>query len=776
MIYVLAVCLLVSLTACGGRNKRNSDSHTGGYTETDITPPVKGGFHSFVNEQGDIICYDYNLLHRYESVDGGRSWSESDGPCAAGGENMYVTACALCPDGSLIIYAPDKGLLKTAANGGFIPYDAEGFVPEEGENSFTNVSLLTVLGEDRLLLSYMGGGVLIQGDETRGRHSIQDSASSDTVVDEEIISAEESENAEHSRQYSSSFSGSGTDRTLLLELGTGRLIADIQAVGAISAASDDETLYLLGMTGEISRYELKDGKPAQGRNLSFGETQDGGSPGGMAMINSGGVLAAGDSGSIYAVHGKDLLSADASGGIQTVLSGADYAFGAPRGEVNSILLLPDGSILLGVSEAMQNFHLYKYTWDENAGTDPDKTITVWSLVDNDLVRAAIAEFRKSHQDTTVVYEIGISGDGGISVEDAIKTLGTRLLSSDGPDVLILDGCPMQSYAQKGMLLDLSGLTDVSGVYSNLISPYYREGALYMIPAQFYMPALIGNEDALRKVVTLEQLAAAARSGKDATFMEPGMGRISDLPEDERAELYFDDLRELCDVLWPACAPAVIKDGRVDSNALASFLSAARIISDKYNLCEDADAEERIVMGFAETGGPTVILTSSLMRYSMGQTNYGAFCAGHFSLLQMTMERAGSAIAPFPGLARGVFIPSTIAAVSADSHDTETAAAFVSMMISFEVQRFNYGTGLPVTKKAVESQIAELKDHATDSGGILNLDADVLISGLVVSSDSDGTLFGMMWGDIESFMKGETDLEGAMTAIENNVRNYLAERQ
>ena len=47
----------------------------------------------------------------------------------------------------------------------------------------------------------------------------------------------------------------------------------------------------------------------------------------------------------------------------------------------------------------------------------------------------------------------------MTLEDALKTLSTDILAGNGPDVLILDGMPVDSYVKKGILTDISDVVD-----------------------------------------------------------------------------------------------------------------------------------------------------------------------------------------------------------------------------------------------------------------------------------------------------------------------------
>ncbi len=60
-----------------------------------------------------------------------------------------------------------------------------------------------------------------------------------------------------------------------------------------------------------------------------------------------------------------------------------------------------------------------------------------------------------YPDTEIVYETGEGAEGSITTADRIRALNARLLSGDGPDILLMDGLSSDSYISKGILADLS---------------------------------------------------------------------------------------------------------------------------------------------------------------------------------------------------------------------------------------------------------------------------------------------------------------------------------
>ena len=53
------------------------------------------------------------------------------------------------------------------------------------------------------------------------------------------------------------------------------------------------------------------------------------------------------------------------------------------------------------------------------------------------VRQAAALFQEMHPELEVSYETGYTGEDGVTLSDAIRTLNTELMAGEGPDLLIL---------------------------------------------------------------------------------------------------------------------------------------------------------------------------------------------------------------------------------------------------------------------------------------------------------------------------------------------------
>jgi len=575
---------------------------------------------------------------------------------------------------------------------------------------------------------------------------------------------------------------------MLCDLYSGQMVADLPVESSVAAASDDATFYLLDSNSSVKSFNLNDGNPSGKPDVRFGgaNAQPGFGPGGgrlgmgfMMMGSSGGnSLALGSEGELYSVEDGSLLLADSSGVISMVLESTAYSIGAPSSTVASVFVLGDGSIVINLLSSGQVNHLYKYVWDENATVNPDKVLSIWSLEENNFVRAAIAELRKKNPDSYVTYEVALAEANAVSASDAIRTLNTQLLNGSGPDVIILDGCPVESYATRGMLLDIKGSVDTGDMYGSLLDAYVSNGKLFCLPTQFMAPVLMASEDYQAKANSLADLIALVVEGNDlpAGGQQGGQNPFAVVDEADRAAMNFNDLKELSNVLWTACAPEIVKDNKLDTGALRQYLEAIKAVSDKYGLTEETQrGRGNMAMATFGRGGVTEV-PGSLVWFTMQRTQYAAYQMSNLLLLNRMMEREGAVVKLFPGMAQGAWQPSTVVGVSADTSVPEFAAALVQTMLSVDVQQLNNGTGLPVTRTGIAAQIDQINYQRSEMGeDEFVFDAGSLIDQLRAPAINDTVLADMMWGSVEKCCKGEIDVEGAVKEIEQNIKNYLAER-
>lgn len=356
----------------------------------------------------------------------------------------------------------------------------------------------------------------------------------------------------------------------------------------------------------------------------------------------------------------------------------------------------------------QNGEIYSYEFDPEASVVPEEQITIYSLYDNETVRRAISVFRKKTPEVYVKFEIGLTGEDSMTESDAIHNLNTRLLAGTGPDLLILDGMPMESYTEKGILADLSGvvkeLESENRFFDKILKAYQQDKGIYVLPVRYYVPILGGDRGELENITDLNTLADLAEQIAMRGETETVLGTYT--------------AEELIRRLYPVCAGEWITKDGVDEEALRQFLTAAEKIyrAEQTNL-EDQERQEHMDMlqrrvdyyGKKEAeklelcaGDQTMELLARLQRIAVG---YLYSMEDYQSMISYNREEANTSLKAWNAQTANVFGPSSLVGLCSNSQNADTASDFVKTLLQTKVQQMDLGDGFPVNADALEQYTA-----------------------------------------------------------------------
>lgn len=140
----------------------------------------------------------------------------------------------------------------------------------------------------------------------------------------------------------------------------------------------------------------------------------------------------------------------------------------------------------------------KGVWGEEKKTASGGSLRIYSLHGGHQIRQAASLFQEMHPELEVSFETGYTGEDGVTLSDAIRTLNTELMAGEGPDLLVLDGLPEDSYAEKGILEDLTDIVEPEKekYFYNIISSYNGGGKICKVPTAFSVPVILGDEETL----------------------------------------------------------------------------------------------------------------------------------------------------------------------------------------------------------------------------------------------------------------------------------------
>lgn len=474
--------------------------------------------------------------------------------------------------------------------------------------------------------------------------------------------------------------------------------------------------------------------------------------------------------------------------VEQLADGNLNSLAKPSVALMSMQVLTDGSFLVFADDG--GAKLLHYVYDPDVPTTPGTVLRVYSLRENQDVQQAISMFQNQNPDYYVELEIGMTGDDAVTASDALRTLNTEIMAGNGPDVLILDGMPMDSYMEKGILADISAeikeVSDGNEIFENITGIYERDGAVYAVPSRFKVPVINGVKEDLDAISDLASLADKATALKAEN-------------SDIKMIMNISSIYWLIKEVYGAYSPALLnEEGRLNEEALTGFLETMKTLFD-LNEYQEGEAIYRNETTAGDAGsydytmlsGSYEWLTHSVL---LDLLNLGTGM-GFAELISLNeRENLDYRLSPLSG--KNVFIPSVIAGVSSRSNEVEGAKAFLKFLLSEDAQKGGMGGGFPVNKKAFKEELVSGSELGFGTTGWTTMDEDgnmedisfdilnpseekqeellSLAESLDTPSLTDAVVEEMVQNVAGSYIKGEISVEDAVSGIKQKMSLYLAE--
>ncbi|MCB6202803.1 extracellular solute-binding protein [Extibacter muris] len=421
-----------------------------------------------------------------------------------------------------------------------------------------------------------------------------------------------------------------------------------------------------------------------------------------ADMDVDGILRLGDSDDCILADSKGLHHLTMGGSMsEDLVDGGTSAFGIPQTNIMDLAQIGKGdyTMLQSVQETSgrSTYVMYRYVYDKKAKAKPSRTLRVYGLEESAAVRQAIAKYQQKHPDVGIEYKTGNAGEGTGTKADSIRALNTELLSGSGADVIMLDGLPADSYIEKGILADISGVLNEAGKESdlsdNIIKPYKKDGSIYQIPTRYGIPLLIGGGNAAE---AFESADALVDYMKDHAWDD-----VMDQVDKESLmklmlNMYYKDI--------------VDKNKQIDTKLLAQLMETVG---------KAEDNEEGSVTSISTWGSDEGMTESD---WDVGK--FGSFDKKD-TLSSKEMKGIQGMMIPYHYLRRegaspsdvnGIFVPHDIAGINKATRNKELAEDFVRMLLSEEVQSMDVENGFPVNEQAMEAWIQSVEETPDEEEG------------------------------------------------------------
>lgn len=479
-----------------------------------------------------------------------------------------------------------------------------------------------------------------------------------------------------------------------------------------------------------------------------------------------------DEGYVYIASQTGLYRTGRDGTVwEQLIDGSLNSMGRQDMFMRSFFKGPDNDYYGVFSTGDSRLKVLHYYYDETVDTVPPETLTVYALRDNATVRQAASILQKNNPQVKVDFRIAVENEEEEVTEDVIRALNTELLNGKGADVLILDGLPMQTYKNKGILADITNLfeTDNDDLLANVRSNFTAEdGKIYYMPARIDVPVIFGEPEAVAAFQDIDRMAAY----------------------DKPQSLFAPDIYEnIINMTSYTCYKELFNEnGTVDGDVLARYLSAVKSAGEKSN----------VQVSYAQSDMERLMVNNTVLPRGFGrQGSYNIAskrCAAGTEILNSidsamlplaAAEMINSEIEPLGG----IYMPNVVAGINASCTNRETAEEFVRTLFGSEVQDESLRDGFSVRNSSldkwakVESEIS----IATSSGeGIMlsgswpvQADRDKILAIVRTASIpalTDQQIVDMIVDGSKDYLNGKETVEDTVQAIENKMKLYVNERE
>jgi len=504
----------------------------------------------------------------------------------------------------------------------------------------------------------------------------------------------------------------------------------------------------------------------------------------------------GEEGVVYLASEKGLYRHAVGGSsVEQLIDGSLSSLGDPSHRIRYAALVDNQEFLVNYNDG----DLVKFTYDAAVSAIPAEKLTVYSLEENDTVRQAISVFQTENPQMYVTYEMGM--EEGVTREDALKKISTQLLGGSGPDVLILDDMPYDSYAEKGILMDLESVLQEAEMkqelFDNLLKPLYADEALYMVPAEFQLPVIAGHQGQVSQVEDYETLADALEQIRKE---QPDVQLI----EECSASGILRSTIMVCAPSWKN------PDNSIHEENLRAFLAQGKRIYDAQmqgtpqealdsyqSRCDDWLADEGIsweesrFFNYADAG--EYLIKNEQLFYGViyDLDSYAGILAS-----SKIKDFENTELKVLNGQSKNVYLPMTMAGINAAAENSEAACLFIKTLLGESVQESTH-YGYPVRKQVFEKKLTveEGQSGADGSYAMFGMTADDgttftwnvyepdeeqrrQITDWVLQADTpyirDVILEDAVYAQGVKYLEGEQELDAAVKAIVDSVAIYLYE--
>lgn len=351
----------------------------------------------------------------------------------------------------------------------------------------------------------------------------------------------------------------------------------------------------------------------------------------------------------------------------------------------------------------QKLSICYYYYNGSVTSQVENELSVYSLYESTMIEDAVRKYEREHPETEIAYEYAVESDGSGNPEDAIDTLNTQLLNKEGPDVLLLDDLPVDSYIERGVLADMTGfvqqLFSDGTILENIVEGTTVDGKNYELPAAFSLPVFYGVQETIDRIDSLDSISDYMEENPDSKVLGAASlqqvayllfaANYQDIQENE---VFSQDalvkVLETAKAVWDANPSDAMEEAWV--TGFSSQIKSGKGISAFGSIGMDELYDEKDIAGVTDVTG----ISSMAMMFDILSKHP-----------EMTVENINN-----------MYIPANRMGINSSSQNKTLAEDFIETVLSDEIQTGDYLEGLPLRIESLEKlpQISEASDMTIGS--------------------------------------------------------------
>lgn len=475
---------------------------------------------------------------------------------------------------------------------------------------------------------------------------------------------------------------------------------------------------------------------------------------------------------------------------EQIVSAEGTAMSVTSNYPNDICRAANGDFLVAQRGDSGSSKLYRYHYDASMPTHAETTLTVWALQESPTARAAINLYKRQHPEVDVTFTVAIpegTEDMSTARNDALTQLNTELLAGDGPDLLILDGVDYETYAEKGLLADLSDTVPLTELQANLADPFVEEEKVYVLPARFSVPVLIGDAGTLEGLTDLASMQQAVlNAAPRPDFGDESPDYYEALPAEERFALCLISAEDLADFLLPTSAAAILQGDTVNEDALRQVMEFVQKVSDYYGM-RDYTMEDNTGSIQSWSGTDPIEVAPEQGEYTTSShAKYGWFSMDTpFSVLAAArredpMDYQAEEV-PFemilrPGLTDGAYTPKVLVGINANGAHLEQTKQLAASFFDTEVQGTYLSDGITVRADCLQEKLDAVVQNDQYPAEIFTGDLSALLDQCTTPVSVPALLRDSFVKHADAIIQGTESAEDAVQGVLSDITLYLAEQK